>query len=85
MLSSGIHERRVHREDDPLDLVPARPLRVARVAVDTPDVLCDLGRDGRKQPAVDRVERVGEDELGPGENPKLVARRVEVVPARELV
>ena len=75
----------VHSDDNPIDLVPARPLRIARVAVDPPDVLRDLGRDGREQPAVDWVERVGEDELGPSEDTELVARCVEVVPARELV
>ena len=55
------------------------------MAVDSPDVLRDFGRDGRQQPAIDWVERVGEDELGPGEDAELVAERVKVVSARELV
>lgn len=81
----AIGQRLVHSDHDPLDLVPARPLRVARVAVDAPHVLAHLGRDRREQPVVDGIQRVGEDELGPREDAELVARRVEVVPARELV
>ncbi len=55
------------------------------MAVDPPNVLSDLRLDALKNEVVDRVQRVREDELRPREDAQLVARRIEVVPARQLV
>ena len=80
-----VRQRGVHGDDDALDLVPASPLRIARVVVDPPDVLAHLWLDALEEEVVDRVQRVREDELRPREDAQLVAHRVEVVSARQLV
>ena len=77
----AVRLRLVDTNHDALDLVPARPLHVARVLVDPPDVLPHLGLDRLEEERVDWVQRVGEDELGPREDAELVAEVVEAVDA----
>ena len=83
--SRRIVERLVHTNNDPLDFIPSRPLRVARMFVDSPDILPDLWINPLQEEVVHGVQVVREDELRPREDPQLVARRVEVVPARQFV
>ena len=80
-----IRLRLVDTGHNSLDLVPASPLNVARVLVDPSDVLPHLGLDRLQEEGVDGVQRVREDELGPGEDAQLVTGAVEVIPAGELV
>ena len=76
---------RIYLEDNPFDLVPTRPLCVAWVMIDPSHVLPHFGGNAVQEEVVDGIQRVREDELRPREDAQLVAHRVEVVPARQLV
>lgn len=75
----------VDPDDNSLNLVPTRPLHVARMLIDPPDVLPHFRVHGIQDEGIDRVQRVGEDEFGPSEDPELVTCSVEVVPASQFV
>lgn len=49
--------------DDTFYLITTRPLRITWMPIDPPDVLPDLWFNRLQQKVVDRIERVGENEL----------------------
>lgn len=51
--------------NDTLDLVPACPLCIARMLVDSPNILTDFRLDRFQQKVIDGVQRVRKDELRP--------------------
>ena len=73
--------RFVHDGDDLFDLVPARPLRVTGMTIDSSHILAHFLFDACQQEVAEPIERVREDELRPREDAQLVAGGVEVVSA----
>ena len=70
---STVRLRLVDTDYNAFDLVPSRPLHVARVLVDTTHILPNLRFNRSEQEVVDGIEGVGEDQLGPRKNTKFVA------------
>ena len=60
--------RFVHDGDDLFDLVPARPLRVTGMTIDSSHILAHFLFDACQQEVAEPIERVREDELRPGKD-----------------
>ena len=78
-----IRQRTICIQHNAFNLITAGPLCIARVSVDSPNVLSNLRLNRFQQKVIDGIHRVREYQFGPDEDSKLVANRVEIVsPAR---
>lgn len=64
---------------DTLNLVATCPLGITWVPVDPPHILPHLGFNRLEQKVIDRIHRVGENQLRPGQDAEFVANRIEVI------
>lgn len=71
---SSVGIRVVNPNNNVLDLVAARPLDVARVLVDAPDVLAYFWGDRFEQEVIQGIRCVAEDHLGPCKDTELIAK-----------
>lgn len=66
---------------DALNLIAARPLRITRMPINPPHVLTNFGFNRLQQEVVDRVHRIREYQLRPGQDTQFIAQRVEIINA----
>lgn len=81
----AIWKARVNADDNALNFVPTSPLGITRMTFHPSDILSNFGIDTLQQEIIDRIKSVGENELAPGKNTKLIARGVKVITTGQLV